>query len=131
MRPAAAAILPPAIRVTPKARRCRYSIGLIRRCRPGRGGVSHHLRRRFAAVLSLGAFIGMPPAERGVGHPITYQRDITLISGLSMVVVLTGRVANRVLSRVVKLRGAGSERTPAAAVPGVVALVHVHRRMGR
>src|SRR5580704_14347475 len=84
MRPAAAAILPPAIRVTPKARRCRYSIGLIRRCRPGRGGVSHHLRKRFAAVLSLYAFIGMPPVGCGVGYPITYQYDITLIAGTSI-----------------------------------------------
>jgi hypothetical protein len=28
----------------------------------------------------------------GAGHPITYQRDITLIGGLSMVAVLTGRL---------------------------------------
>src|ERR1017187_2880674 len=28
----------------------------------------------------------------GAGHPITYQRDITLIDGLSMVAVLTGRL---------------------------------------
>src|SRR5580693_4740672 len=93
MTPAPAAILPPKICMTPKLRRWRYSIGLIRRCRPGRGGVSHHLRRRFAAVLSLGAFIGMPPAECGVGHPITYQRDITLIAGLSTAAVLTVRAA--------------------------------------
>jgi hypothetical protein len=39
-------------------------------------------------VLSLLAFIGMPPAGCGVGHPIIYQRDITLIAGLSMVAVL-------------------------------------------
>jgi hypothetical protein len=38
---------------------------------PDRGGDSHHPRRPFAAVLSLGAFIGMPPAECGVGRPIT------------------------------------------------------------
>src|SRR5271169_6032587 len=85
MTPAAAATLPPAMRVTPKPRRWRNSIGLIRRCRPGRGGVSHHLRRRFAAVLSLGAFIGMPPVGCGVGHSTTYQYDIILILGLAMV----------------------------------------------
>jgi hypothetical protein len=39
-------------------------------------------------VLSLLAFIGMPPAGCGAGHPITYQRDIILIAGLSIVVVL-------------------------------------------
>src|SRR5580698_5903689 len=94
MTPAPHAILPLATRVTPKPRRCRYSIGLIRRCRPGRGGVSHHLRRRLAPVLSLLAFIGMPPAGCGVGHPITYQRDITLIAGLSMAEVLTGRLGD-------------------------------------
>src|ERR1017187_10547285 len=92
MKPAAAATLPAAIRLTPKKRRRRYSHGWIRRCRPGRGGVSHHPRRPFAAVLSLGAFIGMPPLGRGAGHPVTYQRDITLIGGLSMVAVLTGRL---------------------------------------
>lgn len=37
------------------------------------------------------AFIGMPPAECGAGHPITYHIDITLIVSLSMVAVLTGR----------------------------------------
>src|ERR1017187_5305241 len=92
MKPAAAATLPAAIRLTPKKRRRRYSHGWIRRCRPGRGGVSHHPRRPFAAVLSLGAFIGMPPLGRGAGHPGTYQRDIRLIGGLSMVAVLTGRL---------------------------------------
>jgi DNA-binding PadR family transcriptional regulator len=30
-------------------------------------------------VLSLDAFIGMPPVGCGVGHPFTYQYDITLI----------------------------------------------------
>src|ERR1035441_4529884 len=92
MKPPAAATLPAAIRLTPKKRRRRYSHGWIRRCRPGRGGVSHHPRRRFAAVLSLGAFIGMPPLGCGAGHPVTYQRDITLIGGLSMVAVPTGRL---------------------------------------
>src|SRR5450755_4083741 len=59
-------------------------MGLIRRCRPGRGGVSHHLRRRLAAVLSLDAFIGIPPAGCSAGDPITYNYDITLISRSSM-----------------------------------------------
>jgi len=76
---AAAATLPPAICVTPKARRWRYAHGLIRRRMPCRGGVSHHPRRPFAAVLSLGARIGMPPVACGVGHPTTYKNDITLI----------------------------------------------------
>src|ERR1039458_1004876 len=87
MTPAAAAALPPAMRPTPKTRRWRYSYGTIRRCMPGRGGDAHHPRRPFAAVLSLGAFIGMPPAGCGVGHPITYQYDITLVPGLSMAAV--------------------------------------------
>jgi hypothetical protein len=30
----------------------------------------------------------MPPAGCGAGRPITYQRDITLIAGLSMVALL-------------------------------------------
>jgi len=38
MTPAMAATAPLAIRVMPKARRWRYSHGLIRRCIPGRGG---------------------------------------------------------------------------------------------
>src|ERR1019366_4841416 len=59
--PMPVATMPPAICVTPKTRRWRYSHGLIRRCGPGRGGDSHHPRRPFRAVLSLGAFIGMPP----------------------------------------------------------------------
>src|ERR1022692_202965 len=92
MKPAAAATLPPAIRLTPKKRRRRYSHGTIRRCMPGRGGDSHHPRRPFAAVLSLGAFIGMPPVGCGVSHPISYQYDITLLCVLSMVAVLTGRL---------------------------------------
>jgi len=53
-------------------RRWRYSHGLIRRCMPGRGGDSHHPRRPLAAVLSLSAFIGMPPAECGAGYLITH-----------------------------------------------------------
>src|ERR1022692_4822943 len=100
MKPAAAATLPPAIRPTPKKRRWRYSHGWIRRCRPARGGVSHHPCRPFGAVLSLGAFIGMPPVGCGAGHPITYQRDITLISGLSMAAVLTGRLGGGAAGRV-------------------------------
>jgi hypothetical protein len=44
---------------------------------PDRGGDAHHPRRPFAALLSLGAFIGMPPVTCGVGHPIIYQNDIT------------------------------------------------------
>jgi hypothetical protein len=32
----------------------------------------------------------MPPVGCGVGHPISYQIDITLISSLSMVAVLMG-----------------------------------------
>src|ERR1035438_9426891 len=95
MKPAAAATLPAAIRLTPKKRRRRYSHGWIRRCRPGRGGVSHHPRRRFQAVLSLGAFIGMPPVGCDAGHPIIYQSDITLISSSSMVAVIRWRSWHR------------------------------------
>ena len=51
-----------------------------RRCRPGRGGDAHHPRRPFAAVLLLGAFIGVASCGRGAGHPITYKCDIILIS---------------------------------------------------
>src|SRR5437762_11312150 len=91
MTPAAAATLPPTMRVAPKTRRWRYSHGLIRRCKPGRGGDRHHPRRPFAAVLSLDAFIGMPPVDCAAGHPITYQSDIILIAGLSMVAALTCR----------------------------------------
>src|SRR4051794_24707478 len=80
--PAATPTPPPAIRVSPKARRWRYSHGLIRRCMPGRGGVWHHPRRPFAAVLSLGAFMPIASCGRGAGHPITYKYDITLISWL-------------------------------------------------
>ena len=89
LRHTAAAALPPAICVTPKARRWRYAHGFIRRRMPCRGGVSHHPRRPFAAVLSLGARIGMPPVACGVGHPITYKHDITLIADSKG---LTGRV---------------------------------------
>src|ERR1039457_2875348 len=98
MKPATAATLPAAVRLTPKKRRRRYSHGWIRRCRPGRGGVSHHPRRPFRAVLSLGAFIGMPPVGCGAGHPIIYQYDSTLIDGSSMVAVLTGRLGGRRVS---------------------------------
>src|ERR1035438_5011267 len=100
MTPAAAAALPPAIRPTPKTRRWRYSYGTIRRCMPVRGGDRHHPRRPLAAVLSLAAFIGMPPVCCGAGHPITYQRDITLIGSLSMVAVLTGRLGDGASARV-------------------------------
>jgi hypothetical protein len=51
-------------------------------------------------VLSLGAFIGMPPVGCGAGRPITYQSDITLIAGLSMVAVLTGRLGDGASVRV-------------------------------
>src|SRR5580704_18411474 len=95
MRPGTAATMPPAMRAAPKPRMWRYSIGLIRRCRPGRGGVSHHLRRRLAAVLRWDAFIGVPPVGCGAGYPITYHCDITLIAVLSMAAVLTGRPRGR------------------------------------
>jgi hypothetical protein len=85
--------MPQAPRTTPEARRWRYSHGAIERCRPDRGGVAHHSRRPFGAVLSLGAFIATPPVSCGVGHPTTYQVDITLLAGLSMVAALTGRLA--------------------------------------
>src|SRR5215471_8819993 len=81
MRPAAAATLPPAMRTTAKARRWRYSHGWIRRCRPGRRGVSHHPRRPFGAVLSLSAFIGVPPVGVARATRTIYQSDITLIDG--------------------------------------------------
>jgi hypothetical protein len=55
--PAAVAIPPPAIRVTPKARRWRYSQGAIRRCIPDRGGDRHHARRPSAALFSFHAFM--------------------------------------------------------------------------
>src|SRR5665213_3229952 len=55
--PAAAATLALATRVTPKARRWRYSEGKIRRCIPDRGGDRHHPRRPFAAMYPLRAFM--------------------------------------------------------------------------
>ena len=63
----------------PKARRRQCARGLIRRRMRCRGGVSHRPRGPFAAVLSLGARIGMSPVACGVGHPTTYKNDITLI----------------------------------------------------
>src|SRR5215472_5483363 len=72
------------MRMPPTRVRWRYSHGLIRRCMPGRCGVSHHSRRRFAVLLSLGAFIGIASCELDVGHPAIYQCDITLIDGVSM-----------------------------------------------
>jgi hypothetical protein len=42
----------------------------------------------------------MPPAECGVGYPITYQDDITLIADLSMVAVLTGPLGDGASVRV-------------------------------
>jgi hypothetical protein len=36
----------------------------------------------------------MPPAECGVGYPITYQYDIRLIAALSMMTILTGRLGD-------------------------------------
>jgi hypothetical protein len=65
--------------LTPKARRWQCAHGLIRRRMPCRGGVSRHPRRPFAAVLSLGARIGMPPVACGVGHQRPIKNDITLI----------------------------------------------------
>jgi hypothetical protein len=58
--PPTASKLPQAIRVTPEARRWRYSHGAIRRL----------LTVRWGAVLSFGAFIGMPPVGCGVGHAV-------------------------------------------------------------
>jgi hypothetical protein len=55
--------------LTPKARRWPYAHGLMRRRMPCRRRVSHRPRRPFAAVLSLGPRIGMPPAACGGGHP--------------------------------------------------------------
>ena len=70
---------PEAMRTRANARRWRYSNGQIMRCMPDRGGDAHHPRRPFGAVLSFGSFIGMPLVSCGVGRPITYQYDITLI----------------------------------------------------
>jgi hypothetical protein len=42
------------------------SHGEIMRRTPDRGGAAHHPRRPFGAVLSLGAYIGMPPVTFGV-----------------------------------------------------------------
>ena len=47
--------------------------GLIRCCRPARGGVIHHLRRRSAMVVPLGAFMRMSPCGCGAGGPITHN----------------------------------------------------------
>src|SRR5258708_43203 len=58
--------IPLAMRTPAQARRWRYSHGEIMRRMPDRGGDAHHARRPFGAVLSLGAFIGMPPAALGV-----------------------------------------------------------------
>src|ERR1039457_1392477 len=100
MTPAAAGALPPAMRPTPKTRRRRYSYGTIRRFMPRCGGDGPHPSRPFAWLLSLGAFIGMPPAGCGVSHPITSQYDITLVPGLSMAAVLTGRLGDGASVRV-------------------------------
>jgi hypothetical protein len=105
---AAAAAPPPAICVTPKARRCRCAHGLIRRRMPCRGGVSHHPRRPFAAVLSLGARIGMPPVACGAGHPATYKNDITLIDEFQR-----GRLAGYGRDIVITF---GQEEAPALAL---------------
>ena len=53
--------------------------GLVTHRVPLRGGVSRHPRRLLAAVLSLGAGIGLPPVAWGVGDPTSYKNDITLI----------------------------------------------------
>lgn len=50
-----------------KARRCRYSHGVIRRV----------ITEREEVVLSS-ACIGMPPAARSAGRPVTYQSEIIL-----------------------------------------------------
>ena len=73
--------IPAPMRTPAQKRRWRYSHGAIMRCMPDRGGDAHHPRGPFGAVLSLGACIGMPPVGCGVGHPVTYQNDITLIGG--------------------------------------------------
>jgi hypothetical protein len=65
--------------LTPKVPSWQCAHGLTGRRMPCRGGVGHHPRRPFAAVLSLGARIGMPPVACGVGRPTTYKNDITLI----------------------------------------------------
>ena len=62
-----------------KARSWPCAHGLIRRRVPCRGGVGHHPRRPFAAVLSLGARIGMSPVACGADYPTIYKNDITLI----------------------------------------------------
>jgi hypothetical protein len=62
----------------------------------------------------------MPPAGRGVGHPITYQHDIILISGLSMGVRLG--LVSRACER--ERRVCGPTRVGARGV-------HVHKPRSR
>src|SRR5581483_9939813 len=49
-----------------KPRRWRYSQGAMMRCRPDRGGDSHHPRSPFGARLSFGPCIGILRVRRGV-----------------------------------------------------------------
>src|ERR1700733_199666 len=69
MMPAAAATAPPTMRAAPQKPMWRYSHGLIRRCRPGRGGFRHQARKPLPAVLSLGSFMAIASCGRGVGSP--------------------------------------------------------------
>src|ERR1700722_17624817 len=83
MTPAAAPALPPARCMRLRARGWRYAIGLMRRRMPVRGGDAHHARRPLAAVLSLGAFIGMLPVgfdvKRRVAVLKCYHLDIRAV----------------------------------------------------
>src|SRR5437899_1073371 len=69
MTPAAAATLPPAIRVAPKARRWRYSYGQIRRRMPVRGGDAHHHGGHCQAGSD-------DRADRGPGARATFVDEI-------------------------------------------------------
>src|SRR6185437_8205377 len=55
------------MRTPAQKRRWRYSHGEIMRRMPDRAGDAHS-RGSSGAVLSLGAFIGMPPMTCGTGH---------------------------------------------------------------
>src|ERR1700722_19329742 len=88
MMPGTVATQPPTIRAAPKKPRRRYSHGLMRRCRPGRGGFRHHARKPRGPVLSLGAFI------RGRllwARAAINQCDITMIDSLSIAAASVGR----------------------------------------
>src|SRR5215469_10333420 len=67
------------MRTAAKPRRWRYSHGAMMRRMPDRGGDAHHPRRPLRAVLSLCAFIGMPPVAVASAIRSIYQSDITLI----------------------------------------------------